>query len=60
MALEASIGSLSVKLSLYASVEAVASGWGVFLAKDVDNFDFNSRVQASSQSNDAKGTGKKG
>jgi hypothetical protein len=38
--LDASIGALSMKLTLHPSSDDVDSGWAVFLAPDVDQFDF--------------------
>ena len=46
-ALDASIGKLSMKLSIHPSEEDIKAGWGVFIASDVDYFDFQSQVEAS-------------
>jgi hypothetical protein len=58
--LDASIGTLSMKLSLHPSSDDVANGWAVFLAPDVDQFDFEAEVAAAQGRNVSKGIGKKG
>ena len=58
--LDASIGKLAMKLSIHPSEENVKEGWGVFLASDVDYFDFQSQVEASQASSSTKGLGQKG
>jgi hypothetical protein len=58
--LDASIGTLSMKLTLHPSSDDVDSGWAVFLAPDVDQFDFEAEVAAARGRNKGKGIGKKG
>ena len=58
--LDASIGKLTMKLSIHPSEDDVKEGWAVFLADDVEHFDFQSLVEASQAGSNDKGLGKKG